>query len=137
MNSIQSKGFPTLYFLWHPNATWEAKFRKHINVFSFPSTRSRSAERERERETRSRSATNFIYWLIRVEFMPMSAHGRESQTNSVSISTASCRIRWTLCQWSFFRSKLQSRSKGNLSINNLLIQSQYRLGIWILKQQRR
>lgn len=31
--------------------------------------------------TKSLSATNFMYWLISVEFMPIKAQGRASQTN--------------------------------------------------------
>ena len=38
---------------------------------------------------RSLSATNLMYWTMRVEFMPMRATGRASVRNSISIVTAS------------------------------------------------
>lgn len=42
--------------------------------------------------TNSLSATNLMYWLMSVEFMPINAQERASQTNSVSILTASSTI---------------------------------------------
>ena len=60
--SIHSKGFSTLKSLGTPTA------------------KSR------------RSATNLMYWPIKREFMPISSTGRESETNSSSISTASAII---------------------------------------------
>uniref|UniRef100_A0A8R7V5S2 Uncharacterized protein n=1 Tax=Triticum urartu TaxID=4572 RepID=A0A8R7V5S2_TRIUA len=59
MSSIQSNGLVALY------------------SFLQPSAMSR------------RSATNSMYWLMRSPFMPTSAQGSASQTNSLSMSTAS------------------------------------------------
>lgn len=56
--SIHSNGFSTLYTLGTPSA----------NI--------------------SLSATNYIYWLISLEFIPMSSTGKASHTNSNSIVTA-------------------------------------------------
>lgn len=66
--------------------------------------------------TNRRSATNLMYWLIKLEFMPISAQGRASHTNWVSISTASWTMWWTFCQWSRFRNKLFATTINTLSI---------------------
>ncbi|GAV64270.1 hypothetical protein CFOL_v3_07788 [Cephalotus follicularis] len=62
MSSIQSNGFVTPYTFSYPNAT------------------------------NSLSATNSMYWAINVQFIPTKATGSASQTNSLSISTASFTI---------------------------------------------
>lgn len=106
INSIQSKGFWTLYFLGHPKATWKT----YIDILSF-STKIFLPISDRKRDTSKWSATNLIYWLISSEFIPINAQGRASQTNWVSISTASCTISWTFCQCSWFRNVLQKWSE--------------------------
>ena len=58
--------------------------------------------------TNSLSATNFIYWLMRVEFIPINAQGSASHTNSVSISTASSTRLWTRSDSSGLCNKLQA-----------------------------
>lgn len=69
------------------------------------------------KHTNSLSATNFMYWLMSVEFMPISAQGRASHTNSISIWTASCTILWTRSESSGLSNKLQAIAMHWLIIN--------------------
>lgn len=64
----------------------------------------------RKELTSNLSDTNSMYSLMRSAFMPTSEQDRASQTNSFSISTASCTMAITLSWGRGFCNKLQSRS---------------------------
>lgn len=107
MNSIHSNGFSTLYFFGQPSENCVDHREQSQNA----AVQWESEEGVRKGPggtilTSRRSATNRTYWFIRAEFMPISAHGRASHTNSISSSTASFTIACTCSQLGRSRSKL-------------------------------